>query len=148
MKKIFAYVLTLAILFSMTHLVGADYADYTEQPTVTLFGEGTTIGDSAATPALLSDGFQYNYKDYKDLSERPSAKLEKFVKFTQVDSGVQFQWENKQVVNRLELWIWRLGSINQYEVQTSENGTTWTAVKTGNFDQAITTPADTSSNNA
>lgn len=145
MKKIFSYILTVVIVLSMLQLVGvAAYSDYTVQPTVTLFGEGT----EELTPTLLSDGFRYTYKDYVTESKTPSANLEKFIKFTDINSGAQFEWTEKQVVNRLEVWIWRLGAINEYEVQTSENGTVWNTVKTGSFDQTVQAPKDANSFNA
>ena len=152
MKKIFSYIIMVVIVLSTLQLVGvAAYSDYTIQPTVTLFGEGTSAGDGTAVrdAGVLSDGFRYTYKDYQTEGKIvPTANLTRFIKFTQMNSGVQFEWTEKQVVNRLELWIWRLGAINGYEVQTSENGTVWNTVKSGNFDQTVQTPEDAKSVNA
>lgn len=152
MRKCCVIIFMLIIMLCVVSNVSASYGDYEEQPTITLFGEGTSDGNGTTfgDTGILCDGFRFTMNDYwastnyassADGNKYPGKNLDKFIKFTQTNSGVEFTWENKQTVSRLELWTWRLVSITDYAVQTSEDGITWETVVEGSFDQK-TTAAD------
>lgn len=104
--------------------------------------DGTTTGILAdgKTTEILRDDWYYTHKEGAGLGGNAdvtaiSANLDKVAKFTAEDSGIAWSWENPVSVKRIDLWIHTDGGVKDYEIQTSNDGTTWneTPVKSGTF---------------
>lgn len=106
------------------------------------FGEGVVFEDETDS-SLLDDGFYYVAGEINDTNcpgatTKPADNPQNFAKFTQVDSGIEYIWENETTVKRLELWMWRAGAVKDYEIQVSDDGEVWTKHAEGSLDQTVT----------
>ena len=100
--------------------------------------------------AVLADGFHFaaaeilNYKTAADISgESDSVTLSTPNGSTAVtgtrtlditNNTIEFEWEDTKSVRRLEMWVWPVGAIKDYEIQYF-NGTGWEECSSGTFDQ-------------
>ena len=85
---------------------------------------------------ILNDQFTYSSYDKSLLAAPQDAYYnpDRFVHFDSVDSGYEFHWDKERPIKRLHMWLWPADSITDYEIQISDDGTTWTTHHTGTFE--------------
>lgn len=111
---------------------------YTMGGDVNLFGKGASFGNGANESVLSDDAHYFNYNTPSDRT--PSNNLDKLAKFTSVDSGIIFKLS--ETVKRLDLWTLSHGGIQDYEIQTSEDGSVWSTHQSGSFTKYDNTVAE------
>lgn len=144
-------------------------SDFTEMPAITAVGEGVSSGDTlfgaSASPTpyaqgdsiaeKLSDGYYFTYGEKiwtenagvllnsvatEITTNAPADSTANMVKFTQVNSGIDFTWTTAQKVARLHLWAWPADAIDSYEVQYQAKADgPWYTVKNGSLDYNVST---------
>jgi len=109
---------------------------------------GTTTGIFAegTDESILTDKYYYVAYDYDLLKKNnPSVTIadnvNRFAKLEGENSGIKWSWSVKTTTKRLDMWLAGAGGIKDYEIQKSNNGTTWEKVQSGEFAQASDTYA-------
>ena len=101
--------------------------------------------DSAVTRIQFYPGM-YSVNEYEasnDVSTIPGGfvdgdslrlNLDKFWKFTEANTGIEWNFDAAQDVKRLDLWVWPANAIENYAVQKYDaNTSTWVNVQTGSL---------------
>lgn len=152
LKSAFSILLTLAMLISVMPSEKVSAASVFDAEISVFNADGTSTGivDSSITDVktqLLGDNWYYtHYEGVTNLgvtnetngptNTAVSQNLARVAKFSEVDSGIMFSWDEDVTVKRLDLWILNDGGIKDYEIQISSDGTDWEepAFISGTFD--------------
>ena len=143
--KVLSFILTAALILSFAPSVMVSAA--TTLPTGNSAGrltDGLTVSygdgaDNMTVTTLLTDGFHYSLREKVGYGVDLAIDDEKIISLDNSKKVIEFEWETEQSVKRLEMWIWQIGAVKDYEIKIP-NGTDWVTHSEGTLDQ--TQPVD------
>ncbi|MBQ4517980.1 MAG: hypothetical protein II997_05300 [Clostridia bacterium] len=106
--------------------------------------EGTVVeavhyADGAALPEL-EDDYHLNWPEWRTLAaatnytkSRPFSNTADFIKFTEANSGVYWNYDAPKTVKRLDLWVYPLRSIDTCKVEWYDEATSSWKSQTADF---------------
>ena len=120
-----------------------------ENECIVTAGNAVEFEDGTDT-SLLTDGFFFSSYDRAESDNiTPSQHPEKFAKITENDLSnqeekyIEYEWNKADKVKRLDLWIWPMGAIEEYIIETSSDGDEWTPHSRGNVNENVLNNNDT-----
>ena len=100
--------------------------------------------ETGTDASLLTDGFFFSSYD-KEVSGNinPAERPDKFARITdnypgsQEEKYIEYDWYEADIVKRLDLWVWPMGAIKEYSIETSEDGNEWIPHSNGNVNENV-----------